>query len=167
MNLPEHHESPVVFVYLKGSVEMFFSLTEKETLEERNERMSSSWKRWEYSHFSSLWWRNNTTPDYGSSPGVEKRYILVVCDATVGSPDRMVHTGGNLWVRNGATSCDRQQVLHQWRKGLISAFPKLNAFLPRNSRFPKQFTLLLGKQSKTSGVFFFTQSLSATLAASW
>lgn len=95
MNLPEHHESPVVFVYLKGSVEMFFSLTEKETLEERNERMSSSWKRWEYSHFSSLWWRNNTTPDYGWSPGVEKRYILVVCDATVGSPDRMVHTGGN------------------------------------------------------------------------
>lgn len=34
MNLPEHHESLVVFVYLKGSVEMFFSLTEKKILEE-------------------------------------------------------------------------------------------------------------------------------------
>lgn len=50
----------------------------KRSLEEWNEWMSSSRKRWEHSRFSSLWWRNNTTPDYGWSPGVEKRYILAV-----------------------------------------------------------------------------------------
>lgn len=32
MDLPEHHESLVMFVYLKGSVEMFFSLTAKKDL---------------------------------------------------------------------------------------------------------------------------------------
>lgn len=40
MNLPEHHESPVVFVYLKGSVEMFFSLSGKRDLPWRNEMSS-------------------------------------------------------------------------------------------------------------------------------
>lgn len=43
VNLPQHHESPVVLVHLKGSVEMFFSLAEEEISEERNER--TSWKR--------------------------------------------------------------------------------------------------------------------------
>lgn len=52
VNLPQHHESPVVLVHLKGSVEMFFSLAEEEILEERNERTSR--RRREYSRFSGL-----------------------------------------------------------------------------------------------------------------
>lgn len=152
VNLPQHHESPVVFVHLKGSVEMFFSLAEEEISEERNER--TSWKRCEYSRFSGLWWRNNTNPDYGWSPGGEKKPISGVCDLTQ-----------LLSVRDGPP--DRQVVLHWWGRALVSAISKLNALLPRTSKLTKQFASLTWKQSKTSGVFFFTQSLSATLAASW